>query len=657
MDRQELHQQIERIFRDLLPVTGMAERAEQIALSHRILDAMLDGSVLLCDAGTGIGKTCAYLVAGRVYQLFRFDRRMEFQPVIISTSSVALQTAIHKEYLPALSQALTEGGMAAEPIRSVVRKGRSHYVCDRQLEWRLDQIGHRGNKKSAALSRLRSNIDIDEAGPIREYDLKFVRVPEFCGCNRKHCRYHAFLDDCDETPYAFQICNHNLFIADAMRRKLGHRPILPDRCAVIVDEAHKLPETARQMLSVSVSAREIRGVIHSLRKSRFILASEWLEEISAPLFRKLSEAREESAAEQYAGLLTGVGWVLNRIQKQLRHELPSPNRREMDAVSADIDFLTDGDKSGKILYTSKNEYGEPALCATVPDLSAQMRNLIWNPSDSVTLVSGTLAVGDDFTRFREETGLRENRRVQEAVFPSPFDYRNNCLLYFPLTPPRRGTARYFEVAAEEIRNLTKAARGHALILFTSYYEMSAVKELLLRANPEAALYTADRNANYTIRRFREHPGSVLLATGAVWEGVDFPGDCVSLLIIPRLPFPIPDAASERERKKFGNLRSYIQSGPVPVMQMKLRQGFGRAIRTETDTCVIAILDGRAAPGGAYHKDTLAALPEMRKTRSLRDVERFIRKVKPERYFQEGYDERQARGTSGQPPAGDSGGGG
>ena len=165
--------------------------------------------------------------------------------------------------------------------------------------------------------------------------------------------------------------------------------------------------------------------------------------------------------------------------------------------------------------------------------------------------------------------------------------------------------------------------------------MSAVKERLGDQSQDYLLFTLGRNAVHTMEQFKGKPGSVLLAAGAAWEGFDFPGDCVSLLVIPRLPFPIPDALKEKEREKYSGLHSFLRDVIVPEMQIKLRQGFGRAIRTETDTCVVAILDERAARGQRYWRDVLAALPEIPITRELHQVEEFIRRVKPDSYFQEG----------------------
>ena len=253
-------------------------------------------------------------------------------------------------------------------------------------------------------------------------------------------------------------------------------------------------------------------------------------------------------------------------------------------------------------------------------------------------LDGTMAVGSDFRRFKTQAGLEKGHRVMESVSPSPFDYRNNCLLYLPQIPPRQrveDTDVYFNELTAELVGLIKAATGHALVLFTSYAAMSAVKERLWEESLPFPLLTLGRNAPHIIEQFRHTPGAVLLATGAAWEGFDFPGDCVSLLIIPRLPFAYPDARKERELEKYPSLHAFIREVAVPEMQIKLRQGFGRAIRTESDTCVIAILDERACRGRRYAQAVSEALPEMRRTGSLREVTRFLREKKPESYFEVG----------------------
>ena len=171
-NRQNAHNEIDHIFQDLLPARNMAERPEQVALCHRMLDAMLDGSIALCDAGTGIGKTYAYLVAGTVFRRLRADSGLDMSPILASTSSIALQNAIQREYLPLLSAVLMADRMITSPLRAVIRKGKSHYVCDERLERRLAQVDLKKKNQAAAeaLLSLREWLDADEAVHLSGYD-------------------------------------------------------------------------------------------------------------------------------------------------------------------------------------------------------------------------------------------------------------------------------------------------------------------------------------------------------------------------------------------------------------------------------------------------------------------------------------------------------
>lgn len=233
----------------------------------------------------------------------------------------------------------------------------------------------------------------------------------------------------------------------------------------------------------------------------------------------------------------------------------------------------------------------------------------------------------------EKTGLDSLPNVQAYSAPSPFDYKRNCLLYFPESSKGEphGSDSESKRIAKEILRLVHATGGHTLVLFTSYSLMGAVYSLVKDQMP-VPLMEVWRNSQDTIRRFKRGQNSVLFAAGSCWEGIDFPGDIVSSLIIPRLPFPVPDPIREAQRPNYMTLQDYIQAVIVPEMQVKLRQGFGRAIRTETDTCVVSILDHRAAPGGKYHREVTEALPSVPVTRQIEDVERFIRARKGPDYF-------------------------
>jgi len=631
-NRKEAREDIDHIFKDLLPIQGMPERPEQIALSHRMLEAMQGGGIALCDAGTGIGKTYAYLVAGVVFHGLRPSR-----PILISTSSIALQKAVRDEYLPFLSTVLIADGMIAEPIQAVIRKGKSHYVCDQRLERRLGQLDLRKKNWRAgnALLFLREKLDMDEAPRLSSYDREQVCVPKVCDCGREDCRYRTFLDSCDGGQYPFQICNHNLLLADAIHRGTGRQPILPDSLAIIIDEAHKLPETARHMFGVTLRAEDIQGLIHDLRREKYLLAADALADTSRLFLRKLERPRNpDRRFSEYARLLVAPNRALTVVQKQVNPLLSPSTRRRLEKLASTVALFSEGHPD-MVFYLAEDARDTVMLCATVADLTAQLQSTLWSQPRPIVLTSGTLAVGSDFRRFREEAGLLEDSRVTESVSLSPFDYRENCLLYAPQFPSGQKNEMYYDKLANEIALLLDAACGHALVLFTSYAAMSAVKERLSEKDLVWPLFTLGRNAVHTTEQFKASPGSVLLATGAAWEGFDFPGDCVSLLVIARLPFARPDALKEKERESFPNLHSFIRDIVVPEMQIKLKQGFGRAIRTETDTCVVAILDERSVPGQRYFEDVKAVLPDMRITDSLQEVEAFIRSVKGPDYFREG----------------------
>ncbi len=634
-NRQNAHNEIDHIFKDLLPTRNMAERPAQVALCHQMLNAMLEGGIALCDAGTGIGKTYAYLVAGTVYSRFRAACGLGPKPILVSTSSIALQTAARDEYLPLLSNVLTEDGMIVQPLQAVIRKGKSHYVCDDRLERRLGQLDLRKKNWRAgnALLALRNELDMDEIAHLSHYDRERVCVPQICNCSQETCRYRFFLEKCDSGRYLFQICNHNLLLADAIHRGSGRKPILPDTCALIVDEAHKLPETARQMFGVTLAAEDIRALTHSLRGERFLLAAEVLNDSAKGLLRKLDRPPEDRPFVHYKTSLAAPERSLTVIARQLHGLLTPATRRRLNSVSSTVSLFHQGHPD-MVFYTEEDTHGGTMLCATISDLTAQLRQTLWRQERPAILTSATLAVGEDFRRFKEETGLLTDSRVTESVALSPFDYQKNCLLYLPQVPPKQKAAAYYDELAKEIAALLDAAQGHALALFTSYAAMSAVKERLPGHGLRYPLFTMGRSAIHTTEQFKASPGSMLLAAGAAWEGFDFPGDCVSLLIIPRLPFAVPDALKEKERENHPTLRLFIRAVVVPEMQIKLKQGFGRAIRTETDTCVVAILDERAAKGKRYSKDVLAALPEMPVTGSLKDVAKFIQSVKGPDYFRE-----------------------
>ena len=398
-------------------------------------------------------------------------------------------------------------------------------------------------------------------------------MPERCSCTRDGCRYRYFMEVCASDRYHFQICNHNLLLADAIHRSVGRPPVLPEYSALVIDEAHKLPDAARQMFGVTLTAEEPRSLIHALRGERYLLAAETLEEAAGPLLWELSRPWDgDRPFSRFKGMLEQLDRALSMVRRQIGGLLTPGTKGQLERLCQKAETFLQK-KPDLVFYTAADERNSTMLCAAVSDLTAQFRQTLWRQGKPVVLTSGTLAVGADFRRFKEETGLMADGRVLEYTAPSPFEYEKNCLLYFPRRPPHLNGASYYDRLTREILALLEAAHGHALILFTSYAAMSAVKERLGDQSEDYLLFTLGRNAAHTMEQFKGKPGSVLLAAGAAWEGFDFPGDCVSLLVIPRLPFPIPDALKEKEREKYPGLHSFLRDVIVPEMQIKLRQGF------------------------------------------------------------------------------------
>lgn len=234
-----------------------------------------------------------------------------------------------------------------------------------------------------------------------------------------------------------------------------------------------------------------------------------------------------------------------------------------------------------------------------------------------------------FLFWKKESGSR----LRNHLCDSPFNYKQNCLLYLPRTlkRTRHGSPEEAEILAKHIQRLICSTYGHTLVLFTSYSLMGNVYQILRNHLP-FPMVEVWRNAQEEILRFKTLDNAVLFAAGSCWEGVDFPGDIVSSLIIVRLPFAVPNPLSEAEKENYESLNDYIRGSIVPDMQRKLRQGFGRAIRTESDTCVVSILDHRAIAGGRYHDDVLCALPNCQMAERIEDVEAFIRCQKEEGYY-------------------------
>ncbi len=645
------HQEVEKIFRVLLPEQGLAVREEQIRLCHEMLDTLLGERIALCDAGVGIGKTYAYLVACvlmRKYSILMERNSLPKQhPVVVSTSSIALQKAILSEYVPFLSRVLVEQGIIQTPLRAVVRKGKEHFVCDNRLEQRIEAIRHKQKNavQREALLSLRKHYDMDTVKDLSGFDRRLVCVPKFCPreCpGRQTCRYQRYLEESKKQDVFLQICNHNYLLADAFHRREEYKPLLADYRALVVDEAHKLPEAARQMFGKNLCMDDIREIAYYLEREHQNVEARTLKAGMYSIFTIIMESHISSHGIKENFQLTGECefclWegiqMIERMMEQLKGVVPKWVLNRLQEAKEVLEcFLQKNSKY--VLHLRMDKEKIPVLCAASREIPQLLREMLWDREQalSVILTSGTLKAGKGFARTLQMTGLEGRTDVQSYVAESPFAYEENCLLYLPKTlrKCKRGSREEAEMVAGQIHSLICSTYGHTLVLFTSYTLMGSVYQILRDGIP-FPMVEVWRHSQEEILRFKTMENAVLFAAGSCWEGVDFPGDMVSSLIIVKLPFAVPDPISEAEKETYESLEDYIQAIIVPDMQKKLRQGFGRAIRTETDTCVVSILDFRAVKGGKYHEDVMCALPPCQMAEELREVQDFIRSRKGVEYY-------------------------
>ncbi len=645
------HQEVEKIFRVLLPEQGLAVREEQIRLCHEMLDTLLGEKIALCDAGVGIGKTYAYLVACvlmRKYSILMERNSLPKQhPVVVSTSSIALQKAILSEYVPFLSRVLVEQGIIQTPLRAMVRKGKEHFVCDNRLEQRIEAIRHKQKNvaQKEALLSLRKHYDMDTVKDLSGFDRRLVCVPKFCPreCpGRQMCRYQRYLEESKKQDVFLQICNHNYLLADAFHRREEYKPLLADYRALVVDEAHKLPEAARQMFGKNLCMDDIREIAYYLEREHQNVEARTLKAGMYSIFTIIRESHIFSHGIKENFQLTGECefclWegiqMIERMMEQLKGVVPKWVLNRLQEAKEVLEcFLQKNSKY--VLHLRMDKEKIPVLCAASREIPQLLREMLWDREQalSVILTSGTLKAGKGFARTLQMTGLEGRTDVQSYVAESPFAYEENCLLYLPKTlrKCKRGSREEVEMVAGQIHSLICSTYGHTLVLFTSYTLMGSVYQILRDGIP-FPMVEVWRHSQEEILRFKTMENAVLFAAGSCWEGVDFPGDMVSSLIIVKLPFAVPDPISEAEKETYESLEDYIQSIIVPDMQKKLRQGFGRAIRTETDTCVVSILDIRAVKGGKYHEDVMCALPPCQMAEELREVQDFIRSRKGVEYY-------------------------
>jgi ATP-dependent DNA helicase DinG len=650
---------------------GYEFRRGQLQMAQAVELALEEKRHLIVEAGTGTGKTLAYLVP-----VIRSGKR-----VIISTGTKNLQEQLFYKDVPFLEQALF-GGLTASGTRLSVcyMKGRNNYLCRKKLYDLTEQPVLSGldeieqYRAMVAWEKTTQTGDRAELAELPEASMLWHKLDARSdACLGKNCSQweRCFITEMRRKAIESDIIivNHHLFFADlAIKMQADDAAdagILPEAAAVIFDEAHEIENVAGNYFGISVSnlrvedlARDVEaslqhnrmfsaalsGALGSLReRSQFFFSllpagegrfsfdtrREFLEE-NGDEFLALNQALTRLAGE-LEGLAQKPEEVFSfvrrtqEIQVQLGFAMEAEDRNTVFWIErrggrgrANSQSQRDSGKTRESLQSRQNVF----LQATPIDVGPILQKCLWSKLECAVLASATLAVGGGFDYIRQRLGLEHAR---ESVLPSHFDYESQALLYVPPDLPDPRTPQFGMAAAERIRKLLEITRGRAFVLFTSYGQMNDIYQRLLGMIEFPMLRQGDAPKSALLEEFRLTPNAVLFATSSFWQGVDVQGEQLSCVIIDRLPFAVPSDPVVAARVKAidadgGNAFFQYQ---VPAAVIILKQGFGRLIRSLHDRGLLCLLDNRILKK-QYGRVFVESLPKYKRTTEMRVVEEFFR---------------------------------
>jgi ATP-dependent DNA helicase DinG len=638
---------------------GFESRAGQVEMASAVARVFEKGGVLLAEAGTGTGKTLAYLVPAILSR----------ERVLISTGTKNLQEQIYFKDIPALREAL------GIPFTATYMKGRANYLCLHKLAHLTDGVLTGAAAHDVFLPMIRewsAHTETGDRAELRDLpeDIAFwnevsataetclgAECPEFDDCFVTRMRQRAAASD-------VVIVNHHLLCADASVRQSAFGEVIPAFSRAILDEAHQLEDVATQYFGFSVSnyrieelARDIErlGVEDRKTKAEIAKALERLRDQARAFFSELAFAHRgegrvrndervratvESLGQTYdaAALLTGA---LDLVEANLA--LLRPVRRDEDKNKPDRDGdddMTDAatlarragqlrDELRFLLRGGDDEYvyfvefrGRGLFLRASPiDVSAIVREHLLDRLQTTILTSATLTVDGTFDYVRARLGIRN---ASEIRLPSEFDFRRQAILYLPLRMPEPRADNFAVAASREVVEILKRTRGRAFVLFTSYATMRAVQAMAELALDYPIFAQGSAPRSQLLNQFRETPHAVLFATSSFWQGVDVVGEALSCVIVDKLPFaspgdPITAARIDAIRARGGDPFGEYQ---VPLAILALQQGLGRLIRHRQDRGVLAILDPRLRTKG-YGRRFIASLPPAPIVHDFDSVEAFF----------------------------------
>ena len=647
---------LRHIFSYILPTEGFSFRKNQLDLATEMLSGLETKNVALMEAEVGTGKTHAYIIAVIIYNLFHDVN----STTLISTSTIALQKAITEEYIPQISDILMKHRIIRKPLDFAVRKGKSHYICDIKLKTYLSSLEKNKSQRDETLIKtlkklsLVSEREIDlDTYPLTRYVKDRICVTNKCNelCSRYDtCRFINFTNGCLYHKYYFQIANHNYVFADIM----SYRPLLPKYKVIVFDEAHKLYDVAKQMYGCYLSTAEFAELITYIEGCNAKGLNEFCNLINndyTRLFRRIAgnpdmaehfSERRDLDIDDYCicyikNIIETLECVADTVYDcdEIKIHIKKRRIRKMALnIKSKLEIFLAPQQLVTWYEYNNNAY---RLCAIPKDLSKQIYTNLWDREVLSVLTSGTLSANGDFGLMKNKLGIdyMYSDKIAETSKKSPFDYKQNALIYIPEYIPFPNVKRegYIKAVTNEIDRLLKATYGHSLVLFTSYRLMEIVFNNISKNKYDYPFFIMGRGRIDALCDFKISGNGVLFASDAAGEGVDIVGDTLSNLIIVKLPFAVPDPISKYEQSIMGGLDNYLKNVNTPNMIIKLKQYVGRLIRSEYDTGVVAILDSRVNSTGKYRNIVLESLFDAEVTNNITSVERFIMDKKKEEYFE------------------------
>jgi len=621
-------------------IEGYNYRPQQQAMAQAVERIIHDGGTLICEAGTGTGKTFAYLIPALLSGC----------KVIVSTGTRNLQDQLYAKDLP-----LIKGTLAA-PVKTALLKGRANYLCPYRLELAIAE----GKLHSARLQRDLNRVqswanrthrgDIAELPGIPEDSLIWPLVtstndnclgqecPSYSDCHLAEARRRAFEAD-------LLVINHHLLCADFALKNEGFGELLPEADCIIIDEAHQLPDTAGTFFGYTFTARQLQDLASDI-------TTEYLREI-----KDMASMRDAAAALEKATrdlrLCFGVeprrGPWSELVNNQPLQQAMGDLQQQLVQLSEQLEQVRERSKglegcaercktlaiglAGLLHQPDQPAAGEEdvlwyetfrsgfRLNRTPLSIAGAFQQRMGEAAPGWVFTSATLAVGESFRHFQEQLGLHE---ATTAKWESPFDYSKQALWYVPRGLPDPSSDGYTEAVVEEALPLLQASQGRAFLLFTSYRALHRAAELLADRIDFPILTQGEASKGELLERFRQLGNGILLGTSAFWEGVDVRGEALSCVIIDKLPFaspgdPVLQARIDALRKRGGNPFAEYQ---LPQACIALKQGAGRLIRDIHDRGLLVVCDPRLLKR-SYGHTFLASMPPMARTRDPEEARRFF----------------------------------